>query len=219
MAGNYNTWGGKNNRWGNRNRKGGNNDRTYHYEPNKLFSIFIGGVFLFALGSFGLNALSDAISGVKEVKEVANTTKNIVENQAAPGDYTDTLVINPYNLEIDSEDVSDMITYVYENLNKTSDNIIVLDYTKVKDLESFKKNVIERLDGHKEVITFGITSGDTSLSKEEAQNSIDNIKEMVSDNLELLADTNYTEVNTGGITKESVSTGHSSFLITITFSN
>ena len=62
MAGNYNTWGGKNNSWGNKNRKGGSPGGGHNnQELSPLFNALTDGVAIFLLGADGLSIIPETV--------------------------------------------------------------------------------------------------------------------------------------------------------------
>lgn len=220
MAGTYNTRGGKNNRWGNTNKKdtGAKDDKkdkapTYHYEPNKAFSIFIGGVFLLAISSAGFGAISDAISNASNV--INHTNKYEVTDKPNTVNNTNTQNMKVTNdIDIGADDVKDILEYI-GSLSDSSieDDIVIMDYSVVKDINTYKKKVINKLDTYKNNVSFALINRE-GLGDSDREEELDRLNDFISDNIDLLSETSFNKITTSGRTN---SPKAGEFTIVLTF--
>lgn len=206
MAGNYNTWGGKNNSWGNRNRKGTGSTRgnrgtggrgTTHYEPSKAFNVLAGGICLFMLGAFGLNAVTGAISSVKDgIDTVSDIKDSIVQKDTnTNSNRGNTGVVNKLDYELDSQDVSDILDYISDGISDVSiEELQLISYSDTDTLEKYTKNIVNNLDKYSDAVTFGVMC---EAANSEAERSI--IEDIVSNNTDILPGHGVTQVFTGAI--------------------
>lgn len=210
MGDGYNTWGGKNNSWGNRNRKGrsnrGNSRSTNNRnngpreEPNKLFTVFIAGIFLVAVGHTALGWINDVIDGLGDAKTVTetvdkltNTSSSSVSSKSSGNksieksikDNTKT-VNNGLDVELSATDVRDFLL----KLDETSENKMKLekikvieefDYEDVNSVAEYEYNVMRKVNDTDKnmivVISSKITSEDSTSEWEEKSEVLDDIIE------------------------------------------
>lgn len=240
MAGDphHNTWGGKNNTWGNRNKKpkSDNQSSSNRQEPNKIFNTLAAGALIFILAAGGFNTLSGMVSGFFNAKDKVDTAREITEavknsnggsnSKGSAKDnksLMDTVVSEFLDFDLDPDDVADILQYVSDKLNANnisgvSEKTIFLNYSAVKDKNSYEKEIIKRAKKYSKTVTFVVVNNDKLLVQEELMDElkeeVNRVETLIQDNLDLLKETKYTSLVVGGQTN---SPTQGDYIITITF--
>ena len=225
----HNTWGGKNNSWGNRTRKKKENNQTQvRYEPSKLFNILAGGAFLFICGAFGLSILGSMFTGIKDALDTVDTVKDIASSISETSSTSSTSGTRGtggtggtglnLNIDIDitdiidEEDVAEILEYISNKIGEEANNkTLVIDYDDAKDVKSYNKNVISKLNKYKHVVL--VYTG-AMLSDNEMQTEMQAFQQMAVDNVNMLKDTPYRGITVGGQTNNP---NPGNFVISITY--
>lgn len=195
----HNTWGGKNNSWGNRSRK---QKQSPQYRENKPFrvlaTIAIGAVLIAGIvNTIQSKSIIDTVKNVDDtvegVKEIRDTVKN---------DSSDAKVSNNTGIEIDTDDIKELLEKIDESTSEKDiktevKDLIIINYEDTKDLDSYKQNIINKLDYYDNTITFAIII-EQCASNEEATEKISNVQSIISDNIDLLQGTAYKTALTSG---------------------
>jgi len=215
MSNNYNTWGGKNNKWGNRNRKGrGNNSKRTRYTTNKLFNVIAGGIFLFMLAGFGWSILKSGFETAFQFRDNVGQVRDIIQYVTSDGTTQKCNVKLEGSIDISEDDIEGVLNYIYDSISKNNENLIILDSDDIKKESGYKKNIVNRLDkSSSSTITFAIVY-DEIMNQEQAEQELERIRELITNNSEELSSTKYNSVMSGA---QIYNSSDYRFIITITF--
>ena len=145
--------------------------KNNNQEPNKLFNAFCGGLLLFALGSWGLGALGDAITsigdGVSQAKEVVDTVNDIKDIKSESSSKSKQTKAKhessiDYEIEISAEDVRDILEQLEiggdEDVNYNETQTVFVEYSAFNSEVDYRKAIVDRLYEFNESVTFIATN-------------------------------------------------------------